>query len=112
MACANNKKCNARLQKEYGFPVDQNSLYNDKVYDDSSASTTCYQKKPIKIREGFSALNPQVILFIKIAIAALLLLLLFNLVSNRQNNNNNNDVIYVDMDPITSLSYGAKIRSW
>jgi hypothetical protein len=57
MSCANFDNCRTQEVNKMAFPTDDNSLYAQKIYDEQTAASKCYNAQPIvrpNIVEGFS----------------------------------------------------------
>ncbi len=74
MTCNNWDKCKKNEMEERAFPVDNESLYKEKIYDNQSANNTCYETNPIKIIENFG--NSQWSTWISVLVIILLAALL------------------------------------
>jgi len=53
MSCNSYDSCSKRERENLGYPVDSESLYMNKIYDNQTANRRCYEKNPIDIVEGF-----------------------------------------------------------
>jgi hypothetical protein len=53
MACNGYDNCVNQERENLKYPIDKESLYGNRLYDDHTASTRCYRKNPIEIMEGF-----------------------------------------------------------
>ena len=53
MHCSNYENCVNREKGQLGYPIDKESLYVNKIYDNQTANRRCYTKSPIEIIEGF-----------------------------------------------------------
>jgi len=51
--CQNFDSCRSKEKETLQYPVDEKSLYADKIYDNQTANKRCYQKNPTNILEGF-----------------------------------------------------------
>lgn len=79
MACADYDKCRNFEMNRLQFPTDNNSLYDQKIYDNQTANSRCYSKHPSDIiKEGFSTLFTWEN-FIKLVIVVLLIILIVSL---------------------------------
>lgn len=54
MPCSNYEECVNKEKQNMLYPTDQESLYQNKYFDDQTAATRCYWWNPINIIEGFS----------------------------------------------------------
>jgi hypothetical protein len=55
MTCTDFNKCKQEMMDQLEKPINENSLYADRIYDEQTASRRCYEKNPItNILEGFS----------------------------------------------------------
>jgi hypothetical protein len=61
------------------FPVDNNSLYAQKIYDEQVAASRCYAHAPINVVEGFG-MGMSMENIIKIGIVILLVILFISLI--------------------------------
>ncbi len=80
MACAGYNNCRENEMKKLRFPVDENSLYGQRLYDQQTADSRCYSMHPmnIQIKEGFGSWFTWDML-IKVVIAILIVVLLYSL---------------------------------
>lgn len=53
MSCQNYETCNKDEMDKLAFPMDSESIYADRYYDDQTARDRCYRKNPVEIVEGF-----------------------------------------------------------
>ena len=81
MSCPNFNKCRTQETDNMGFPVDSNSLYAQKIYDNQTAASRCYANQPrsTNIVEGFGS-NLSLENIIKYGIILLLIILFISLV--------------------------------
>ena len=80
MACSGYNGCRKRENKILEYPMDVNSLYADRIYDDQTNNTRCYQRNPITILEGFGRSGFGKLL--KLALLVLVVVLVVTLVSD------------------------------
>jgi len=52
-SCSNYNGCVDNSRQTLAYPIDQESLYADRIYDNQTTNRRCYEKKPINIVEGF-----------------------------------------------------------
>lgn len=52
-SCKNYEECVNREMNDMEYPIDDPSLYMDRLYDQQTANRRCYEKNPINIVEGF-----------------------------------------------------------
>jgi len=57
MSCDKFNTCVNDENQQMNHPTDENSLYNDKIYDDHTANNRCYTNNPVNIVEGFNGKN-------------------------------------------------------
>ncbi|MCJ7637360.1 MAG: hypothetical protein MUO21_07705 [Nitrososphaeraceae archaeon] len=76
MACNNYEDCYKRELNNMEHPMDNESLYADRIYDRQTARDRCYSFNPIQIIEGFGASWNTII---KLLIVILLIYLVYEL---------------------------------
>lgn len=85
MSCTNFDNCRKQESDKMGYPIDSNSLYGQKIYDNQTAASRCYAvQTPVQNRtnivEGFGLNFFTWEKIIKIAIILLLIVLFVSLV--------------------------------
>jgi hypothetical protein len=61
MACANMNDCRTNMLKQLEHPVDEESLYSEKIYDEETANRRCYERNQLaNILEGFGLTVPEI----------------------------------------------------
>lgn len=53
MHCNSYENCINKERENLRYPIDKESLYMDRIYDNQTANRRCYEKNPIEIVEGF-----------------------------------------------------------
>lgn len=53
MNCNNYDKCIENERSTLKYPLDTQSLYGGRAYDNQTANRRCYERNPIEILEGF-----------------------------------------------------------
>lgn len=56
MSCNSYESCNNKERENLRFPMDSESLYMQRIYDNQTANSRCYAKNPIEITEGFGSM--------------------------------------------------------
>ncbi len=79
--CTSHDNCINRKRNTLRHPMDQRSLYADRIYDDHTAVKRCYESSPFDIIEGFGGLSFNKLL--KWAIIILVVYLLIQVVMNQ-----------------------------
>jgi len=54
MTCNKHTSCKNIEDRNLLYPMDNNSLYSNRIYDNQTADRRCYTKYPIEYIEGFS----------------------------------------------------------
>lgn len=57
MSCADFNNCTENNINNMSHPIDDKSLYNEKIYDNHNANDRCYTQNPVNIVEGFGNKN-------------------------------------------------------
>jgi len=57
MSCKKFNQCKNKEMKEMALPHNNDSLYNQRIYDNHDANRFCYQNNPVDIIEGFDHKN-------------------------------------------------------
>ena len=111
MSCAGFNNCQSEEVNKMGFPVDNNSLYAQKIYDAQTAASRCYAQAPrtTSIIEGFG-MSMSMENIIKIGIVILLIVLFISLICDYSGNAKEVSVqtgggvdSYFELTPITML---------
>ena len=69
MSCNSYESCNNKERETLKYPIDSESLYMQRIYDNQTANNRCYIKNPIEITEGFgSSLTWEMVLKILVII--------------------------------------------
>ena len=74
----NFEECMNQEKKKIRYPMDNNSLYHDQIYDNQTAYRRCYEKSHMNTMEGFSG-NLTWDKILKVIIVILLILLFITL---------------------------------
>ena len=74
MSCDAYGNCVNQKKNQLRYPLDINSLYANRIYDNQTANRRCYVQDPINIVEGFGTWSVWDI--IKLVVVVLLILLL------------------------------------
>lgn len=53
--CAEYNMCIYAQRAELRYPIDEKSLYANRIYDNQTANRRCYERNPINIIEGFGS---------------------------------------------------------
>ena len=78
MSCHNFEGCHKDELERMQYPIDSESLYSNRYYDEQTANNRCYAKGPIEILEGFG-FGFSLTNLIKIAVVILLIYLAYSL---------------------------------
>lgn len=84
MSCNSYNNCLKHEMDNMAYPMDNESLYSDRIYDEQTARARCYALGPIEIREGFGASWNTII---KLLIVILLIYLIYELSKEFLNKN-------------------------
>ena len=52
-SCKSYGSCRKEERTQLKYPIDQQSLYASRIYDNQTGNRRCYEKNPIEIIEGF-----------------------------------------------------------
>jgi hypothetical protein len=78
MSCKNFENCYNDETNTMEYPIDSESMYANRYYDEQTAKSRCYAKKPINIIEGFGLTFTWTNL-IKVVVVILLIFLAYSL---------------------------------
>ena len=79
MSCQNYENCHKDELDTLQYPIDTESIYANRYYDDQTARARCYADKPIEIVEGFGGGYLTWTNLIKLIVVILLIYLAYSL---------------------------------
>jgi hypothetical protein len=65
VACQNYGNCINNEKKNLKYPIENTSLYSNRIVDNQLANRRCYEKNPIEIVEGFNTTNGGIVGLLK-----------------------------------------------
>lgn len=77
MSCDAYGNCVDQKREQLKYPLDINSLYANRIYDNQTANSRCYVNNPVNIIEGFGTTLGGLIKLIVVILIILLLISLF-----------------------------------
>ncbi|AYV82135.1 MAG: hypothetical protein Homavirus10_4 [Homavirus sp.] len=81
MSCNNYENCSKDERSTLQYPMDNRSLYANRVYDNQTSNRRCYESNPINIIEGFGfSSNDMIKNILKLAIIILVLYVIYAII--------------------------------
>ena len=81
MSCNSYESCINRERENMRYPIDDRSLYMNRIFDNQTANRRCYERDPIEIIEGFGfSLTWES--FLKLLVIVLLIILFIVLIKD------------------------------